>query len=160
VAMVRNHDARELPVAFFMTTIFCGLFVMLAAFEWLQTWIACFIDMALGGRTISPPPFGYFATRIAGGLAWLAVFSSALLFAIRLVNAPIFLWLESMPLLKIVVIISLIAAFMIASDRKIGTARICAHEIYGSGSKATTYQLGGCIALFAGLWLLTVHARP
>lgn len=88
------------------------------------------------------------------------MFSSALLFAIRLVNAPILLWLELMPLLKIVVIISLIAAFMIASDRKIDTARICAHEIYGSGSKATTYQLGGCIALFAGLWLLTVHASP
>lgn len=147
-------------VAFFMTTVLCVLFITLAAFEWLQTWIACFIDMALSGRTISPPPFGYFATRIAGELAWLAAFSSVLFFAVRPVNAPIFPWLESMTLLKIVVIISLIAAFMVASDRKIRTARICAHEIYGSGRKATIYQLGGCIALFAGFWLLAAHARP
>lgn len=73
------------------------------------------------------------------------------------VNAPILLWFESMPLLKIVVVMGIAAIFMVASDRKIRTARICAHEIYGSGRKAAIYQLGGWVTLLALFYLSATH---
>lgn len=142
-----------------LTTLFCVLFIGLALFEWVQTWAACIIDTALGGRTISPPPFGYFVTRIAGELGWLAAFGSALFFAIRPLNTPVFRWLESGTILKTLVIASLMAAFLVASDRKIRTARTCAIEIYGSGRKATLYQLGGWVTMFAGFCLIIAHHR-
>jgi hypothetical protein len=78
---------------------------------------------------------------------------------VRPLNAPIFLWLDSTTILKMAAIVGVIAAIMVVSDRKIRTARICAHEIYGSASKATVYRLGGCIVMFAGLWLFAVHSR-
>jgi len=143
-----------------LTTFSCLLFIALATFEWLQSWIACIIDTALGGRTISPPPFGYFAIRIAGEVAWLAALGSALLFAGRPLNAPIFLWLESATVLKILVIIGAMTVFLAASDRKIRTARICAREIYGSERKAVVYRLGGWVALLAGLCVFAIHGRP
>ena len=146
-------------ITLLLTTLFCSLIIVLAIFEWLHTWVACIIDAAHGGRTISPPPFGYFAIRIAGEIATLAIFASALFFSVRPLNAPIWRWLESTPLFKIFVIVNISAAVLVASDRKICTIQICAQEIYGSRSKAAIYQLGGCLVVFALLCLFTAHYR-
>lgn len=135
------------------------MFLALAAFDWLQTWSACLIDTAFGGRTISPPPFGYFATRIAGDLAGLAAVASALFFAARPVNAPVWRWLDSTYLLKPILIAGLLAAVVTVSGRKTRVAQVRARETYGGIGRALAYQSGHLLVTAAGVWLLTLHMR-
>lgn len=130
------------------------IFFVLATLEWSLTWIACLIDSAFGGRTISPPSFGYFAIKIAGEIASVAALISALIFSAKPLNTPIWVWLSAPGLLQLAVIISIATAIIFGSDLKIRTARKSAREIYGNPRKAVGYPLGLCIIMLITLWLL------
>jgi hypothetical protein len=143
--------------SFSLTALSFVVFVGMATIEWVQTWLVCIVDMAFGGRTISPPPFGYFATRIAGEIAAVAVFASALIFSIRPVNDPVWHWLGTAGGVQMIIIALVATALMIAGHCKVRTERASLLEIYGSERKALAYRVSFWIAMLAALWLFVAR---
>ncbi|QJU58361.1 hypothetical protein HL653_11755 [Sphingomonas sp. AP4-R1] len=153
-------DAFASPViATVLTALSFLLLLLISTLEWSLIWAACGIDALFGDRTISPPPFGYVAIKVAGAIAGVAALTSASLFAIKPLNDPVWRWIDTAGLVPTILMLTLGAALMLGYNRKTKVAQSCGEQIYGSRGKATAYQLGTLMLLLFAGWAF-VHFQP
>lgn len=139
----------------FLISSFCGILILsLACADWLTVHAIRIVHQSARSDIIKSPPFGYFATVVAGNFVGLSAFTGLIAFAAQPLSAPVWQWFSRPGQVQCWFAVFVSFGVFFAHMRWQQSSARRDEEVFGSRLKGLFARVGACTIGFGILLAL------